>query len=211
MMQTYTYDFTDTANGEVNAAKLDDEISNGGPWSSNFAGVTIRVAAQQFDVLFEDPALPGGEVTALDAIIAAHVGASTENYAGAIRKIAADSNATGIWQNVLTLTTPALAKGWYRIVASCGMRTAAAPVTPFLDGTEARLQENLNAGGATTIQNGAALFERTSRQTMIRLVFAQHGDVLEYTLDHRRFGTATSEMRDASISIEPFDGPVSSP
>ena len=208
-MQTYIYDFADTANGAVNASTLADEIEAGASWSVPFDGVVIRLGPSKIEANFDDPGLSAGEQTTLAGIVAAHVGVETAEHIAAVRKIALDSNATGTWQDVITLTTPALTKGWYRVSASCSINTAAAPVTPFTDWAQGRLQEEVNGGGATSIRFFSGLSDAYANPGMIRMVFCQHGDVLEYKLAHRRQGAATSEVRDAVISIEPWDGPVS--
>lgn len=63
---------TETAGAAVDP-KLHDEIVDGGPWTPTFVGIWDNAPADSLEVLF-DAALPGAEITALDAIVNAHDG-----------------------------------------------------------------------------------------------------------------------------------------
>lgn len=207
-MTTYGYTFSDTANGQVNADKLDAEITDAGPWSVNFDGVVVKPAPQIIEVRFDDPGLNAGEVTTLNGIIAAHQGEDTVTLTAAVRDPFLVQNPAGSFIDVLRITTPPLTKGWYKVVCSTVLRTQAAPTTPFTDFAEARFSEDENGGGASAIGGFAGLFDRDMPGSITRMVFAQHGDVFEWALELRRQGTAVAEARDSVISVEPFDGRV---
>lgn len=195
--RTYDDIANDTANGVVQSSLLSQEIADD-------SGITtaldyINTSENQLDVYFES-ALSAPEITALDAVVAAHAGDETSLKFRFLEENGAQTTTLETFQNAATLTpTTGLGKGPYRFSWTCELR-----VTPSgAKNSRAHVRFRVDS---TTKSNTAEDSEQWVCHSGWDRYFANEGEKPSLTLDYRRDpalgGDDTVEIRKVRLGIE---------
>jgi len=196
--QPRTYSIaSETATGAVEPPLLTQEIEDD-------AGITtaldyINTAGDVLDIYFT-AALSAPEITALDALVAAHDAAETALTFRFVEENGAQTTTLETYQNAATLTpTTGLKKGVYRFSWTCEHR-----ITPT-DALNSRVQTRFRVDGSTK-SNTASVSEQWECHSGWDRYFADEGEKPSLTLDYRRDpgvgGNDTVEIRKVRLGIE---------
>lgn len=188
---------SDTASGVVSPDALTQEIDDDATITT--ALDRIDTAGDVLDIHFVS-ALSAGEITALDAVVAAHAGAQSFTTFRFEEENAAQTTTLETYQNAATLTpSDGLKKGVYRMSWTCEHRiTASGPLN-------SRVQTRFQIDG-TSKGNTASVSEQWEVHSGWDRYFANEGEKPSLTLDYRRDpavgGNDTVEIRKVRLGIE---------
>lgn len=195
--RTYDDIANDTASGDVNESVLTQEIADES--SITTALDYINRAANQLDVYFVS-ALSAPEITALDAVVAAHTGVAV-SLAFRFKEVnGAQTTTLETFQNAATLTPlVGLAKGPYKLSWTCELRVT---VSGSLDSRVA-VRFQVDGSSKSNTASNSTLWQCHSGWDRY---FANANEKPALTLDYRRDpglgGDDTVEIRKVRLGIE---------
>ncbi len=200
------YSYTDTANDLVSASLLHEQIDAEGGWPQALEGVTRLPAQSKFRVHWGVSAMAAADLTALDAVVAAHSGVQLVAHNMLERATGADTEGAGTWKSRIQIDEAGFCGGWYLIEAHAMLKLTAAPDTAFVEYAEARLTKSVNGAGATQVGRDDAFTERSTSIYMRRFEYLSDGDSLTVGLDFRRNGAGfTASIEEASVRLRPAE------
>lgn len=189
---------SDTASGAVLPDALTQEIADDATITT--ALDRIDTAGDVLDIHFT-AALSGAEITALDAVVAAHTGAATSLDFRFSEENSAQTTTLETYQNADTLTpTTGLKKGVYRMSWTCELK-----VTPS-GALNSRVQTRFRIDGTTKSNSASVSDGQWECHSGWDRYFANEGEKPSLTLDYRRDpaigGDDTVEIRKVRLGIE---------
>lgn len=196
--QPRTYSIaTETASGSVLTTLLTQEIEDDATITTDLD--YINTAGDVLDIYFAST-LSGPEVTALDAVVAAHDAESTSLQYRFKEENAAQTTTLETYQNAATLTpAKGLKNGVYRMAWTCEHRITASGALNGRIQTRFRIDSN-------TKSNTASVSEQWECHSGWDRYFADEGEKPVLTLDYRRDpavgGDDTVEIRKVRLSME---------
>lgn len=187
------YNFSDTSNGQLNSAVLqrsinDSAISTGLP----LLGINADIDAQTFDVVFTSEP-DAGDVTTLDAVVAAHDGTPFVEGTQSVQSLGEDSTTLGALQSKISATSGPLSGGDYLLTCYCEIKT---------DGTgSAGVEAQVSLDGSPISEDNWDLAQWHAYQCS-GVITVQDGDRPDFALDFRRIGAAaTVSIRRARVAL----------
>ena len=192
------YDYTDTANDEVNVALLDRQVEDStiDTGANPIEAITSNDETDKFTVTFTDP-LSGADELILDGLVAAHVGIPfIKTKVLRVESLPDSSDDSGNWITKLSGQVPVggLPPGDYQITLACELHMDA---TIPLSGMEARLRID----GATLYTDSWGESQDHTFSVSGTTVF-RAGDRPMVELEFRRIGAANpAHVSAARVSL----------
>ena len=138
------------------------------------------------------------EQAAILAVLAAHEGKVTTDETQAVYE-AAESVITGGWEDKLTITTPPLVAGKFRVEATCEHYLGGTP-TIGTDFSGVRLW--IDSESRAVDFNG---FDKESWAIMLATEGVKEGETITAALQARRTGTVNAGVRRARLTVRKID------